>query len=362
MYSTVSHDGHLIHRPSGIAAALARVGVLDLRRQQFFEPAHRLTPCADGPARLRMLGHECRAAARATSARVCSSSSWISRVPMTTASATCADRARGGRIADAEADADRHADSAADARQHRRHAGGVEVRRRRSRPSATRSRRSRWPAAPPARMRSSVRGRREQEDQVEPAAAQRGGKGLAFLGRVVDDQHAVDAGGAAASTKAPVRRRADRSVRSGWRNPSAPPACRSLPRRNSRTMASTCAMPMPRASARSDAFWITGPSAIGSENGTPSSMMSAPPSASAGHDLGGDVGERVAGGDVRDQRLAAVACASASKVAAMRLICAPRTVAWPFDAPGRGTRAGSRSRRRTGRRRCRCPCRRGPTG
>ena len=38
---------------------------------------------------------------------------------------------------------------------------------------------------------------------------------------------------------------------------------------------------MPRASARSLAFWITGPSAIGSENGTPSSIMSAPPAASA---------------------------------------------------------------------------------
>ncbi len=35
-------------------------------------------------------------------------------------------------------------------------------------------------------------------------------------------------------------------------------------------------MPMPLASARSEAFWITGPSAIGSENGTPSSITSAP--------------------------------------------------------------------------------------
>jgi hypothetical protein len=41
-------------------------------------------------------------------------------------------------------------------------------------------------------------------------------------------------------------------------------------------MASTCASPMPSDSARSPAFWITGPSALGSENGTPSSMMSAP--------------------------------------------------------------------------------------
>ena len=35
-------------------------------------------------------------------------------------------------------------------------------------------------------------------------------------------------------------------------------------------------MPMPRASARSLAFCTTGPSAIGSLNGMPSSMMSAP--------------------------------------------------------------------------------------
>ena len=40
-------------------------------------------------------------------------------------------------------------------------------------------------------------------------------------------------------------------------------------------------MPTPLASARSEAFWITGPSAIGSEKGTPSSMMSAPASAMA---------------------------------------------------------------------------------
>jgi hypothetical protein len=33
---------------------------------------------------------------------------------------------------------------------------------------------------------------------------------------------------------------------------------------------------MPRASAASFARWMTGPSAIGSENGTPSSIASAP--------------------------------------------------------------------------------------
>jgi hypothetical protein len=51
--------------------------------------------------------------------------------------------------------------------------------------------------------------------------------------------------------------------------------------RKPRTKASTCGMPMPRASARSPAFWITGPSAMGSEKGTPSSITSAPASAIA---------------------------------------------------------------------------------
>jgi hypothetical protein len=43
-------------------------------------------------------------------------------------------------------------------------------------------------------------------------------------------------------------------------------------------MASTCFMPTPSARAASPAFWITGPSAIGSEKGTPSSITSAPAS------------------------------------------------------------------------------------
>ncbi len=38
------------------------------------------------------------------------------------------------------------------------------------------------------------RGRRQQEDQVQSMRFQRGGEFLAFLGRIVDDQHAVDAG------------------------------------------------------------------------------------------------------------------------------------------------------------------------
>ena len=56
--------------------------------------------------------------------------------------------------------------------------------------------------------------------------------------------------------------------------------CASRPR-NSRTQPSTSRMPTRSASAASLARWITGPSAIGSENGTPSSMTSAPPATSA---------------------------------------------------------------------------------
>ena len=46
--------------------------------------------------------------------------------------------------------------------------------------------------------------------------------------------------------------------------------------RKVRTISSTWTSPIPAASALSPAFWITAPSALGSENGTPSSRMSAP--------------------------------------------------------------------------------------
>ena len=121
----------------GHRAALARVGLLDLRRQQFFEPAHRVRSFVDYQAssaarisamkRRRRAGTHCRAAA--------SSSSWIEprcrspprRPPRPT-------RLRRRRVADAEAHADRQLHMRADARQHllppRRCRGG----RRRSRP------------------------------------------------------------------------------------------------------------------------------------------------------------------------------------------------------------------------------------
>ena len=50
----------------------------------------------------------------------------------------------------------------------------------------------------------------------------------------------------------------------------------------------------PAVSARSAAAWITGPSAIGSEKGMPSSSMSAPPSTSCVEDRGAGLEIRIA--------------------------------------------------------------------
>ena len=94
-------------------------------------------------------------------------------------------------------------------------------------------------------------------------------------------------------------------------------------------------------SARSDARWITGPSAIGSENGTPSSMMSAPASTSAC--ISGTVTRQrgIARGDERDQRLAACGCAAPRSVSSMRcqVEALPRSL---IVSPDR-TRADSRN-------------------
>jgi hypothetical protein len=53
--------------------------------------------------------------------------SWMIRLPITTASATSANGARRGRIADAKAHAHRHAHMRTDARQHGLHGAGVQV-------------------------------------------------------------------------------------------------------------------------------------------------------------------------------------------------------------------------------------------
>ena len=149
------------------------------------------------------------------------------------------------------------------------------------------------------------RGRRQQEDQVQ-AVRPAGRRRRPRIPRAGSPPPARRR----RRPRPPARRRrprrgAGRSAPPGWHSPSAPPACSRRRARKLRTTSSTCARPMPRASARSEAFWITGPSAIGSENGTPSSMMSAPPSHQAVHDVRRGVGKGVAGGDVGDQRLAA---------------------------------------------------------
>ena len=213
--------------------------------------------------------HACRAAALP--------SSWTSAVPITTASATAADRLRGRRVADAEADADRHLHVRADARQHLRRPRRCRGGRRRSRPSATRSRRSRWRCGRPARMRSLGAGRRQQEDQVDAvraAAARRSPRTPRAGSRPPARRRRRPR--AASRTKAPSPC-AGRSARSDWRSPSAPPACVSFAGAEAAHHRQHLRHADAHAPARaSPAFWITGPSAIGSENGTPSSITSAP--------------------------------------------------------------------------------------
>jgi len=59
---------------------------------------------------------------------------------------------------------------------------------------------------------------------------------------------------------------------------------------------------VPARNARSPARWITGPSAIGSENGTPSSIKSAPPRSSAS--ISAACGRRgIAASEIRDEPL-----------------------------------------------------------
>jgi hypothetical protein len=62
---------------------------------------------------------------------------------------------------------------------------------------------------------------------------------------------------------------------------------------------------VPALRARSLARWITGPSAVGSLNGTPTSITSAPASRHLQHQRFGRLERRVAGAEVRDERGAA---------------------------------------------------------
>ena len=268
---------------------------------------------------------------------------------MTTASATAATAARRRGVADAEADADRQLHVRADARDHRGDRGDVEVAgaghalQRHvvdvaagdlGRPGgcARRSRSAR--AGRSGRCRCAFSSAREL---------------LALLGRIVDDQHAVDAG------RLRVAREAldARSARSGWRSPSAPPASSRSCWRKSRTIAEHLRQAdaaRQRALAR-----LLDHRAVGHRVGERHAELD---HVGAGRDHARassstrDVGVRVAGGDVRDQRLAAVRAAARRRWPAMRLMRAsdvrPRFAAVRV-APSVGDGV-------------RCPCRRGRTG
>ena len=75
--------------------------------------------------------------------------------------------------------------------------------------------------------------------------------------------------------------------------------------RKARTSSSVFFKVCPALSARWDDIWIAGPSAIGSVNGMPSSMTSAPAAGSALHEGKRRLGVGVAGGEKRHQRGAA---------------------------------------------------------
>ena len=125
------------------------------------------------------------------------------------------------------------------------------------------------------------------------------------------------------------------------RSPSARPASLSLSRRNSLDdREHVAAADVPCFSARSDERWITGPSAIGSENGMPSSITSAPPFTSA--------------------CMIGTVCAASGSPAVTNGISAARR-----DAARRSKTCGDAVQSCDPRRlapRCACPCRRGPRG
>ena len=111
-----------------------------------------------------------------------------------------------------------------------------------------------------------------------PAPSASSANGPALLGRIVDDEHAVDARVARPRDEVLDAHRFDRIRVAHEHDGRGVVASRGTPRcsRARRVEASRRAC-----SARSLERWITGPSAIGSENGTPSSRMSAPASTSA---------------------------------------------------------------------------------
>ena len=158
------------------------------------------------------------------------------------------------------------------------------------------------------------RRRRQQEDRVEAARIEQPRPALAL-------PRADSRPPARRRRPPPSRRRRSApcpSLRSGWRSRTARPASRDRVLRNSATKPSTSLSDTPCFNARSLERWITGPSAIGSENGTPSSITSAPPFDQRVHERHGERRLGIAGGDEGNRAPCGPAACSASKVAAMR--------------------------------------------
>ena len=126
------------------------------------------------------------------------------------------------------------------------------------------------------RQPAVVGGRRRQADEVEAGVQRRQAKLVVGFRRQVDDDQAVDAGRLGVGEEARVAVGVDRVVVAHQHDRRV-----ASPLRNSRTMASVLTMVWPAFSARWPEAWIAGPSAIGSENGMPSSMTSAPAAGSA---------------------------------------------------------------------------------
>ena len=123
-----------------------------------------------------------------------------------------------------------------------------------------------------ARRRSGGRRRRDQRDQREPGGASALADLAALLERQVGDDRARRAG-VGEQPREPRRPARQDHVRVDHRHH------RDAARRSARRSSSTRLERRAAASARVAAAWITGPSASGSENGTPELDRSAPASA-----------------------------------------------------------------------------------
>ena len=232
------------------------------------------------PARPHGRGEARRRTRRPAPARLAggdSSTTRASALPTITASAKPATQAACSGRLHAEADADRQVGHRAHARDQRRQLLRAASRGPPSRRGPTRSRGSRSASraiVPDARRR---RGRREQRDQVEPRRAQRGAQLARLLGRQVDAQQPSTPAAAAsrasaldavAEERVVVAEEHDRRVARSRRS-----SATSLEHARQRRAGRRARAPAERCS--------TGPSAIGSENGTPSSIRSAPASTAA---------------------------------------------------------------------------------